>query len=301
MTSRLSEIENRMATAHQLDAVIGAMRGIAAAREREAQQRLAGIRSVAATVGEAIGMALAAASRDDPRDLPLERDLAPVLIVLCTEQGFVGGFNERLLERAESMKSRAAAVVFIAGTRGAMLAGERGLAFDWSVPMASHANDVMRVAGRISDAVFKRFNDRAASEIWLVHAMPAQDAQAPIVTRRLVPFDFDRFKTASPARQPLLTLPVDRMLTGLAERYVYVELCEGLMLSFAAENSARMTAMLAARDHVAETLNALKRDARTARQDEITNELVELAVTAAPPWGSVRAKGARDSLSDGIS
>jgi F-type H+-transporting ATPase subunit gamma len=111
-----------------------------------------------------------------------------------------------------------------------------------------------------------------------------------VVTRRLVPFDFDRFKTASRVRPPLLTLPIDRMLTGLAERYVYVELCEGLMLSFAAENAARMSAMLAASDHVGERLSALTRDARIIRQDEITTEIVELAV--APASGIVNGKEA---------
>ncbi|MBN3752254.1 hypothetical protein G3N95_04835 [Paraburkholderia sp. Tr-20389] len=290
MTSRLSEIEGRMATAHQLDAVIGAMRGIAAAREREAQARLAGIRSVAATVGEAIGMVLAATAHQDPHDSLRERHLAPVLIVLCTEQGFVGGFNERLLERVESWPSREAAALFVVGTRGAVLADERGLAYDWSVPMASHADDVMRVAGRISDAVFARFEAHPASAIWLIHALPAQGAQLAVVTRRLVPFDFDRFKIASRVRPPLLMLPIDKMLTGLAERYVYVELCEGLMLSFAAENAARMTAMLAASDHVGETLKALTREARIVRQDEITTEIVELAVAAAPVPGSASGK-----------
>ena len=290
MTSRLSEIEGRMATAHQLDAVIGAMRGIAAAREREAQARLAGIRFVAATVGEAIGMVLAASAHRDARDILPDHSLSPVLIVLCTEQGFVGGFNERLLARVETWPSRGAAALFVVGTRGAALADERGLAYDWSVPMASHAEDVMRVAGRISDAVFSRFEAHPASEIWLIHALPAEGAQVAVVTRRLVPFDFERFKTASRVRPPLLPLPIDSMLAGLAERYVYVELCEGLMLSFAAENAARMTAMLAASDHVSDTLKALTREARIVRQDEITTEIAELAVAAAPASEFVIAK-----------
>ncbi|ACC70310.1 FoF1 ATP synthase subunit gamma [Paraburkholderia phymatum] len=286
MTRRLSEIEGRMATAHQLDAVIGAMRGIAAAREREAQARLAGIRSVAATVGEAIGRVLAATEHQGSRESPPERYLAPVLIVLCTEQGFVGAFNERLLECVESWPSHGTATLFVVGTRGAALADERGLVYDWSVPMASHAGDVMRVAGRISDAVFARFDAHPASAIWLIHALAKEGAQVAVVTRRLVPFDFDRFKSGPRLRLPLLTLPTGKMLAGLAERYVYVELCEGLMLSFAAENAARMTAMLAASDHVGETLKALTREARIVRQDEITTEIVELAVASAPVPGS---------------
>ena len=44
MSGKLNEIEVRTATARQLEAVITAMRGIAAARAHEAQARLAGIR-----------------------------------------------------------------------------------------------------------------------------------------------------------------------------------------------------------------------------------------------------------------
>ncbi|MEM5384058.1 FoF1 ATP synthase subunit gamma [Paraburkholderia phymatum] len=289
MSSRLGEIESRTATARQLESVISAMRGIAAAREREAQGRLAGIRSAAATVGEAIGMVLAAAPFNAPSATPSiyaaerepDRRLTRIVIVVCTEQGFVGGFNEHLIERVERLQADAAAEIFVVGTRGAMLAQERGLKCAWSVPMAAHADDVMRVAGAITDAVYARFNARDASEVWLVHAIPGPGLEDRIVTRRVVPFDFARFRMSSRMQPPLLNLPRDRLLQGLTERYVYVEVCEGLMQSFAAENAARVAAMLAASQHVKDKLEALTRDYRIVRQDEIMSEIVELASTSA--------------------
>lgn len=281
MSSRLGDIESRTATARQLESVISAMRGIAAAREREAQGRLAGIRSAAATVGDAIGMVLAAEPSGRAADLASDGDLARIVIVVCTEQGFVGGFNEHLVARAERLQGDDAAGLFVVGTRGAMLAQERGLKRAWSVPMAAHADDVMRVAGLVTDAVYARFNDHDASEVWLVHAVPGPGLEDRIETRRLVPFDFARFRMSSRTQPPLLNLPRERLLEGLTERYVYFELCEGLMLSFAAENAARVAAMLAASQHVKDKLEALTRDYRIVRQDEITSEIVELASTSA--------------------
>lgn len=61
MSDKLAAIEARTDTARQLQTVIGAMQGVAAARAHEAQQRLPGIRASAATVGAAIGDALSAA------------------------------------------------------------------------------------------------------------------------------------------------------------------------------------------------------------------------------------------------
>jgi F-type H+-transporting ATPase subunit gamma len=59
MSGKLSEVESRIGTVHQLEAVITAMRGSAAARSREARSRLDGIRAYAAAIGGAIGQALA--------------------------------------------------------------------------------------------------------------------------------------------------------------------------------------------------------------------------------------------------
>ena len=61
VTERLSDVVARIGSVRQLSSVIGAMRGIAAARAREARERVEGVRAYAATVGAAIGQALALA------------------------------------------------------------------------------------------------------------------------------------------------------------------------------------------------------------------------------------------------
>ncbi|WP_137958878.1 F0F1 ATP synthase subunit gamma [Burkholderia sp. 4M9327F10] len=277
MSGKLTEIETRSATARQLDAVIGAMRGIAAARSREAQRRLPGIRSAASTVGAAIGAALIHASGEPARVL---NHGARIVIALCAEQGFVGSFNEQILDHARTCLTTAQSELLLAGTRGEIVANERRLPFAWSAPAASHADDVPALASRITDALYTRLGDRGVTHVSVVHAMPGIAAHSEIVERSLIPFDYSRFHVARRTQPPLLTLPPDRLLAGLVEAYVYVELCEALMLSFAAENEARMRAMLAARNNVKETLAELTQHYRQVRQDEITADIVELAAGA---------------------
>jgi F-type H+-transporting ATPase subunit gamma len=76
---------------------------------------------------------------------------------------------------------------------------------------------------------------------------------------------------------PITTLPLEQLLAELAEEYVYAELCEEIMLSFAAENEARMRAMIAARSNVARKLDELVGSFRRLRQEEITGEIIELS------------------------
>jgi len=57
---------------------------------------------------------------------------------------------------------------------------------------------------------------------------------------------------------------------------VFAELCEAVTLSLAAENEARMRAMTAAKTNVSKMLDELVSRSRQLRQEEITNEIVEL-------------------------
>jgi F-type H+-transporting ATPase subunit gamma len=76
---------------------------------------------------------------------------------------------------------------------------------------------------------------------------------------------------------PLVSLPPDRLAGRLAEEHVFAELCAALMLSFAAENEARMRAMISAHGNVQRTRESLLSAFHRLRQEEITVEIVELA------------------------
>ena len=289
MSGKLSEVEARIGTVHQLQAVITAMRSSAAARSREARGRLAGIRAYAAVIGGAIGEALALAPESGTQPRKGGRIEGHAVIVLCAEQGFAGSFNERVLDVAERHLKSEAAELLIVGNRGTMVAAERGLAYGWSAPMVAHADEVPLLASRITDALYSRLEKSRAARVTVVHAVPAPSAAVEIVERALLPFDFARFQVAPRTVPPITTLPSEQLLAELAEEYVYAELCEELMLSFAAENEARMRAMIAARSNVASKLEELVGSFRRLRQEEITGEIIELSAGIT----SVAATGGR--------
>ncbi|WP_436644289.1 F0F1 ATP synthase subunit gamma [Microbaculum sp. FT89] len=282
MTERLSDVEQRIGSVHQLEAVVTAMRGIAASRAREAKSRLAGIRAYADTVGNAIGEALALLPASEAPANPRHGTEHHIVIALCSEQGFAGTFNERVLgtvERHIQAADGAPTDLLLAGDRGLMVAQERGLSVDWSAAMAAHAEEVPSLANRLADAVYERLS-AGATQVAIVHAAPASGGPVEIVDRALVPLDFTRFPVSGRLVPPLITQDPRSLLAQLAEEYMFAELCEAVMVSFAAENDARMHAMIAARDNVGEKLDELTAVYRRLRQEEITNEIVELAAGA---------------------
>jgi F-type H+-transporting ATPase subunit gamma len=160
----------------------------------------------------------------------------------------------------------------------------------------AHAEEVPLLASRITDALYSRLEKGRATQLTVIHAVPAPSASIEIVERALLPFDFARFKVAPRSIPPITTLPPEQLLAELAEEYVYAELCEEVMLSFAAENEARMQAMIAARSNVARKLDELVESFRRLRQEEITGEIIELSAGSVSAAGSVKRKRDRASV-----
>jgi F-type H+-transporting ATPase subunit gamma len=285
VTERLSDIVGRIRSVQQLSSVIGAMRGIAGARAREARAHVEGVRAYAATVGAAIGEALALVADGAPASMRAGQG-GRLVIAVCAEQGFAGSFNRRVLEVAErALKGDGghSREVLVLGGRGVLAAEERGLAVAWSRPMIAHVDEIGALADRVTEQLYARIGSGRATRVNVVHATPSA-GEIEVIDRALAPFDFARFPPARTARTPIVSMAPRVLLMRLAEEYVFAELCEALTLSLAAENEARMRAMTAAKSNVAKMLDDLVARSRQLRQEEITNEIIEL--------GGRRARGA---------
>jgi F-type H+-transporting ATPase subunit gamma len=279
MTERLSDVTARIASVNQLEAVITAMRSVAAARSHEARTQLDGVRAYARIIADAIGTALAFVPQQSRPSTSGHQPDGQAIVALCSEQGFCGAFNDRVLDAVGRKQAVAnhGTVILLVGDRGLMVAEERGLAVDWSASMVAHTAQVPALAGQISEELYQRLDEGQISRVTIAHALPNASGAIDIAEKVLVPFDFGRFPLPRAAMPPLVTLPPRVLLAGLAEEYVFAELCEAIMLSFAAENEARMRAMISARNNVMETLEHLTARARQLRQEDITNEIIELA------------------------
>lgn len=279
MSSRLSEVEKRIVTVHKLDAVISAMRGLAAARVQEANRHLESIRAYATTIGDAIGEALAYATGLG-LDAPLHGGEGSRLVVLfAAEQGFAGTYSDKVFQAIEPLWDETCELVVI-GDRGHVVAEERRLAIAWSAPMIAHPSQAPELATRMTDALFRRITLEPVTRVTLVHADPGAGGAMTIRIKELVPFDYARFRPSERRLPPLVTLPPERLLAQLVEEHIFAELIEAVMLSFAAENEARMRAMVAAKDNVSESLQAMIGEARRLRQEDITQEITELATSS---------------------
>ena len=282
---RLAEIERHVSSIEELQRIVGAMRAIASMRVQEALRALASVREYGSAMAAAVREALAIAAEE--RIAPGEarppgmavgtaRRGRRAIVVFTSEHGFVGGFNERLIEAAV-VKPEVGDTLLIVGSRGAALASDRGLAAASTHAMATRLASIPEVVQRVQDGLYPRI---ASGEIMRAEVVfgSHQGSGATVIERReLFPLDLSvRRERSEPV--PLHDLPAAELLERLTAEYILSQLTEAATESLAAENAARFAAMEAAHDNVGKKLQVLRLDASRARQEEVTTELLDLVI-----------------------
>lgn len=282
-----NELEARIASMNDLSGVLAAMRALAVIRMQEARQALAGIRRYAQIVAHGLGQASlllgnpAIFQRGEP---------GRILVAFLAEHGFVGGFNQRLLDELDAAR-RPGDILFLVGAHGTAQALERAMPPAWNIAMATRVPGALETARTVAAELYRRVAAGDAGHILLVHGQYQPSGLPRTLRRSVLPLELEPFRAAPNALAPLHHLPPALLLERFATAYIFAQLAEAAIEALASENAARFFAMEAAHDNVAGKLAQLRQQARQERQEDITSELLEivggtLAADAAAGAGS---------------
>jgi len=282
--TRLAEIQARIGAMDDLRDVVGAMRSLAGIRMLEAQRALSGVRCHADAIAGAIADTLPLLPEPERRRTDAE---ARRILVLCmAEHGFVGGFNERLIEEIER-DARADDMLFVLGSRGAASLLERGRRLAWTHPMATRGRAAAAAVQPLSAELYRRIGRGHAGRVEALYFRSAPSGGATLRRRLILPFDAAALERRPSGQAPLHNLPPAALHERLVAEYIFALLTEAAVESIASENAARFNAMESAHGNVSRKLDGLRQEARQARQSEITTEILELA-TAETALGARR-------------
>lgn len=216
---------------------------------------------------------------------------ARVLLVVCSEHGFSGTFNERLLDRAVELSDPESRLIVV-GSRGADLARERCIAQGGpeagdrnspeilhsagleAIPMATHAAVVTAVARRLAEDL------RDCGELSAVYGRHLGGGRYNAAERGILPLDPALMSGSRLRAPPVHYLSPPILLNRLAGEYLLAAITHTLMESLASENAARLQAMESADDNIADRLEGLRMDANRRRQEAITDELLDVVTGA---------------------
>ncbi len=269
MTESLPHLRGHIASLSEFHNLVQALRALAGTHAREAQDALAGASSYLATIEEAISRA-AALLPGTAQPAPPPEASQDVLLVVLSEYGFVGGHNERLIDKAREIH-RAPERVLVVGRHGKMTATEMGLAHEGGFSMTTQVGGVANLAREINDVL------AWASGVRIVFAHRRRGAHIEYVAKTVLPLPQTLTEPSQSAPAPLHHLPPDDLMRRLTSEYLFAEIALALMDGLACENAARLRAMETANRNVEDKLSALRQKERVLNQETITEELMDLA------------------------
>ncbi len=269
-----ARLKARIDSITALQDVVRAMKSVSAVHMQQAEHAVTAVRHYADIIGTAFTDALALLDAAPPAEAAVP-DGRRVILVFCSEHGFVGAMNDALLDAAVAALGAQDALVLV-GARGASLAAERGLGAAWQGPMPTHVAGAAAHAREIVAALLTKVQPPGIDELHVLHARARALGRWTIDRDRLLPPDLDRFSRPAPGSPPLVNLPGPALLDRLGEEQLLAAVTLATMEALLSESAARFAAMSAAHDNIERKLADLRLRESQLRQEEITIELLDV-------------------------
>ena len=272
----LIDIRRRIRSVKNTQQITKAMKMVAAAKLRRAQDRILATRPYALEIRKVIGN-LAARSEELKHPLLDEgREAKKVLLLVVTgDKGLAGSFNAYVLRRAETLLERWPEIeLHLMGKKGTDYFRRRQVATRESFT-SLFMNVEYADAERIARDVGRAFATREYDAVYAIYNRFEGVMSQVLTEERLLPIVAADVPEGG-AREYELEPSPEEILEELLPRYVTFQIYRILLESQAAEHAARMTAMDSATKNASEMIEGLTLQYNRARQAAITTELIEV-------------------------
>ncbi len=284
----LRDIRRRITSVKSTQQITRAMKLVAAAKLRRAQERILEARPYSYKMGEV----LADLALRTPRDLhPLlaKREAAnngvgsrKLLVVISGDRGLCGAFNSNIIRRsveflrASQDDPEVSLTLMVVGRKVRDFYRRRGQV----TVRSEYVNFFDRLAYSHAAQVAKDFTRaylaEEVDEVHLLYNEFKSVATQRVVVEQLLPIQPAAAPEGKPVVEFLFEPSPAAVLERLLPKHVEVQVYRALMESLAAEYGARMTAMENATKNASEMIDLLTLQFNKARQERITKELLEI-------------------------
>ena len=297
------DIKGRIKSVTNIQQITKAMKMVAAARLRKAEEKANGSRPYAEKIGELLRRA---SSVTPGFTSPLFRtgEVKKVgYLVICGDKGLAGAYNSNVMKRTLqeiSGKDRSAYALYVCGKQAKNYLKFRGYDPDTyhfgfsDKPSAQDSID-------LSKEMVEYFTKEEVDEVYIIYTKFITALRQQVRVDRLLPIEAPaEGKTEEAAkaaasewekeRQDFLRIEEDpyiflpdaaAVLSKLLLEYIQVQVYNAMLQSAASELGSRMAAMSAATDNATERIADLNLTYNKARQAQVTNEISEIVGGAA--------------------
>jgi F-type H+-transporting ATPase subunit gamma len=210
----------------------------------------------------------------------------PGIIIIGSEQGMCGNFNEKLIEFLQRFTETvhtgdSPPRLLAAGTRIHQPAGEAPYPVDQFFRLPNSPEQIAELVDETLIYLDSWRRRNGLSSVYTIHNSRGGEQIYETRATRIFPMDRKFLNKQQreewPGRTvPLLTLPKRTVFQMLLNQYYYTELFRAFIESMESENAARLASMEAAEKNIQEKLAELHNLYNIRRQQAITSELLDM-------------------------
>lgn len=273
--SRRHELEQHLQVLDEIRDIMSAMKNLSFMEVRKLTRFLSTQRRVVANMESAAADFLGF----HPHLLARQENARNVYLLLGSERGFCGDFNEALLLALESHRQshpqEHAAVIVMGYRLSNKLTDDPNVTARLDGPAV--VEEVQPVLKQLVDALDASQNRRNPLRLTVFHHHPDK---AEVNVSVFQPFRKFEDKTAHFGHPPLLNLPPPAFLAELVNHYLFAALHELFYSSLMAENTRRLQHMDNAIHRIEKDSMELSLKKNRLRQEEITEEIEVIMLSA---------------------
>ena len=282
----LKDLRNRITSVKSTQRITAAMKMVAAAKLRRAQEHALAARPYAERMEDMLrSLSDSSGAGGSPLLVGTGSDKTHLLVLISADRGLCGGFNISLMrglrEAIKRLQAEGKTVqLFIIGRKGVGLARREfadlivEVAEDISKPSPS-----FEAASNIADSLIQRFSNNEFDSCTVFYNKFVSALTQIVTPQQLIPFSLakdgaESIVTASSAHE--FEPSEEQILDELLPRNISMQIFRAMLESFASEQGARMTAMDNATRNAGDMINKLTLNYNRSRQAQITKELIEI-------------------------
>jgi F-type H+-transporting ATPase subunit gamma len=276
------DLRRRIRSVKNTQQITKAMKMVAAARLRRAQERIMAARPYAAAL-RAVISSVAARVNLDAHPLLQQRDEKKVLLAVITaDRGLAGAFNANVIRQAGyAIRDRnwESVELLPIGRKGNDYFKRR------TIPIRRQATGVFQAlspetARELAQGMVGDFLSGEIDAVYVIYNEFKSIMSQVVRLERLLPIERD-FDKEAPTVDYLYEPSPERILSELLPKHIEFQLYRVLLESAAGEQGARMTAMESATKNASDMISSLTLTYNRIRQAAITKEIIEIVSGAA--------------------
>jgi F-type H+-transporting ATPase subunit gamma len=289
----LLDFRRRIRSVKNSQQITRAMKFVAAARLRRAQEAALAARPYAQELARVLRSTMARIQ--DPQHPLLERreEKNILTIVLTGERGLAGAFNANILRKVNEFfrANQGKKVVTVpVGKKGRDSLKKAGFTFggEW-VNVLSRVE--FKTAREIAKLATDLYTEKKVDSVYIIFSEFKTVMSVNLTVEKLLPVEAIREEGSSKEKESgkaaetqvdyIYEQPEAELLDKLLPRYVETQILRAMLESSASEYAARMTAMESATKNAGEVIEALTMHMNKVRQAAITKEIIEIVSGAA--------------------